>query len=270
MPRVKASKRKAIKARDIGVKLANPIDENSDEDDIPKYCKGIHLSRIQYIPIGKLSDETLTIRNNHLFTHSNTVSIQNNQQYCEHCNKLYRNNLRKYQTAAAKNHSKLVKLFKEKRNILKKVNRQIHRIEDLKNRDDKIVISLRKLLHQKLLTPNDFFYKLIENTTTNAHKQPNQFRHSPEIIEWALNLKYYGGRRCYDFLRGYNVDDDNEHSEKEEKQNLQQYNMILPSISTLKEYLPELMLNWIQLEALTEILEQMKNDSGMHCDDNFG
>jgi hypothetical protein len=106
------------------------------------------------------------------------------------------------------------------------------------------------------INENHFFFKLMYNTIENlvTKKKTNNFRYKEEIIHWCLLLRFAGGSKLWSILRGkrnaVNVD-----------QALDSFNLIIPSVSTLKRYLPQLNFGKLSPENIKKIFKSCKEQN---------
>ncbi|KAF0979126.1 hypothetical protein FDP41_002196 [Naegleria fowleri] len=135
----------------------------------------------------------------------------------------------------------------EYKNVIKSLKAKISRrdttiknFEELiEEKDQKhyLVELLSIVLEEGKLHETQFFYQLLENTLQNlvSSKNVNGFRYKECIIHWCLLLRFYGGSRLWNILKG------NSPGETITSENaLDKLNLLLPSISTIKSYLPDL------------------------------
>ncbi|KAF0977650.1 hypothetical protein FDP41_003642 [Naegleria fowleri] len=152
----------------------------------------------------------------------------------------------------------------EYKNVIKSLKAKISRrdttiknFEELiEEKDQKhyLVELLSIALEEGKLHETQFFYQLLENTLQNlvSSKNVNGFRYKECIIHWCLLLRFYGGSRLWNILKG------NSPGETITSENaLDKLNLLLPSISTIKSYLPDLSFGNLVDSDLKDIVKAM-------------
>ncbi|KAG2382645.1 hypothetical protein C9374_005225 [Naegleria lovaniensis] len=152
----------------------------------------------------------------------------------------------------------------EYKNVIKSLKAKISRrdttiknFEELiEEKDQKhyLVELLSIALEEGKLHETQFFYQLLENTLQNlvSSKNVNGFRYKECIIHWCLLLRFYGGSRLWNILKGNSL------GETITSENaLDKLNLLLPSISTIKSYLPDLSFGNLVDSDLKDIVKAM-------------
>lgn len=113
-----------------------------------------------------------------------------------------------------------------------------------------LVVLLKKALEMGVLHEHHFMYKWLQNSLKNLTSSPTPqgFRYTEEIIHWSLLIRFYGGSAVFDVLRGAR-------GAKTTQEVLEQQNLILPSLSTLKRWLPEYTFGGLDEEIFKELFD---------------
>jgi hypothetical protein len=98
---------------------------------------------------------------------------------------------------------------------------------------DSLLQSIHAALSSGRFPPDSFLYQLLhQQLKCITIDRVNGFRWEKPMIHWAMTLQYYGGAQVLNILRG----------ECEHKgdlvNNIYHHNLYLPSISTIKRYIP--------------------------------
>jgi len=119
-----------------------------------------------------------------------------------------------------------------------------------------LVDMLQKAFDSGYIKQDHFFFKLMLNTVENLvnKKTVNNYRYSEEIIHWCLLLRFIGGTKLWTVLRG-------KKGPKDSSDTLDHFNLVLPSISTLKRYLPELSFGRLSVSNISKIHEACQKDN---------
>ncbi|KAF0984959.1 hypothetical protein FDP41_000858 [Naegleria fowleri] len=152
----------------------------------------------------------------------------------------------------------------EYKNVIKSLKAKISRrdtkikkFEELiEEKDQKhyLIELLSVALEEGKLHETQFFYQLLENTLQNlvSKKNVNGFRYKECIICWCLLLRFYGGSRLWNVLKGNSTGDiiTSENA-------LDKLNLLLPSISTIKSYLSDLSFGKLADNDLKDVVKAM-------------
>jgi hypothetical protein len=96
------------------------------------------------------------------------------------------------------------------------------------NTNDTVLSQLDRAVKNGDLSKESFIYSYLQNLSKNISKSPQGYRHSEEMIQFCCLLKFHGGSRTLELLRG---DTKNGH------------NFLLPSDKTIRQYLPQIQFN---------------------------
>lgn len=67
---------------------------------------------------------------------------------------------------------------------------------------DSFLTKLINVFSSEMLIPNHFFFTLMSSALDNMTRSPNGFRYSDDIYKFSWYLKYIGGKRLVNLLRG--------------------------------------------------------------------
>jgi hypothetical protein len=121
-------------------------------------------------------------------------------------------------------------------------------------------------LEEGKLHESQFFYQLIASTLHNIthYNNPQSFHHdNAAIIEWCLLLRYIGGACVLEVIRGVLPQRViTEHKADGTTCTVLDYlNIPIPSLATLKRWLPKLNLgSWIERHDLKELARAMHDE----------
>lgn len=178
---------------------------------------------------------------------------------CDSC-KLLNEKLRKkknWNEEFRKKEQLISDLRKERSNLKKTCKRLAEKTQILKSKDCRddnyLVFLVYKCIKQELLKKDQFFYKIMKNSLENVlnRKSVNGFRYDEEIIHFCLNLRFFGGGRAYELVRGF--------IENENAPILSQFNVPLPSIRCLQSYLPPVQFGVSSKDLLRSFLTGMRD-----------
>ncbi|KAF0984649.1 hypothetical protein FDP41_000548 [Naegleria fowleri] len=240
-------------------------------------CKGISFEKVSHL----LTVSGIISHNGHSFGSVNfnhhgefcffSVDCNNcnlnKYGVCEKCYECYETKLRHYQRTIENQNTKTAHLAartQEYKNVIKSLKAKISRrdttiknFEELiEEKDQKhyLIELLSIALEEGKLHETQFFYQLLENTLQNlvSSKNVNGFRYKECIIHWCLLLRFYGGSCLWNILKG------NSPGETITSENaLDKLNLLLPSISTIKSYLPDLSFGNLVDSDLKDIVKAM-------------
>eukprot|EP00733_Pompholyxophrys_punicea_P000512 Pompholyxophrys_punicea_v1_NODE_145_length_3208_cov_8.838884.p2 type:complete len:319 gc:universal NODE_145_length_3208_cov_8.838884:3157-2201(-) len=127
----------------------------------------------------------------------------------------------------------------------------------------KIIEQFRDVLENDKLKPNDFLFRLIRTQLLCLNLEDcRAFRwreFDESIVHWALTLRFYGGSRIIDLLRGRSTEGMGSHGKL--SVNASDWGLFIPPNSTLGSYLP-----YVDVESrITDELIRTARDNLLTC-----
>lgn len=110
-----------------------------------------------------------------------------------------------------------------------------------------------KVLSLERLPTKSFLFHYLTNTFENLLGTSNNNRYSDEIIRFWLLVKYYGGKKIIQLLRGKCHTGTGNREAKLNKD----FNFLVPSLQTLKQYTPRYQYGSLSEAKLTEIKNKL-------------
>eukprot|EP01130_Rhizamoeba_saxonica_P006147 TRINITY_DN243_c0_g1_i8.p1 TRINITY_DN243_c0_g1~~TRINITY_DN243_c0_g1_i8.p1 ORF type:complete len:535 (+),score=79.01 TRINITY_DN243_c0_g1_i8:469-2073(+) len=126
------------------------------------------------------------------------------------------------------------------RRILRRYKKNLKLDESLeKNEHDVMSDLVREVLDSNPNYKNTFHYKLMLSQLLCVNKKStNNFKWDPDIIQFCLTLSYFGGKKVYNLARGKAGVFKKKNGTNKYQINRSDWCLFLPSMNTLKKYIP--------------------------------
>ncbi|EFC39509.1 predicted protein [Naegleria gruberi] len=242
-------------------------------------CKGVAVEKVWNLLNydGKVCDKrnnevgivSFNDNGNFIFKSLKCGNINLNRNgVCTDCYQLYEKLRHMTTTKSNNSDEKLIKQKDQIEKLRKKVSQLKSMLTRREEKLDSLEEKLSKIHHHKLvklviaaiedekLHEQQFFYQLMENTLENItnYNKSRGYQYKESIIHWCLILRYFGGSKIWKILKGNG-------SALNSQTALDEVNLLLPSLATVKSYLPKLSTGQtsdLDLQSLLKSIQKKK------------